>query len=291
MNITIFTATYNRAYLLENLYESLVEQNYTDFEWIIVDDGSTDNTEAIVQAFITENKIAIQYIKQPNKGKHFAINKGVSLASGELFFIVDSDDKLPSNSLEIIVKYHGCYKNEINYGGIAGRKAYFDGKYVGSQKDFAAKFTNALKIRFKYKIEGDLAEVFLTSVLKEFPFPEIENEKFCPEALVWNRIAQKYNLAYFSETTYFCEYIVDGLTAKIVKIRMNAPMASMIHYSELNSYQISDKEKFKSNINFWRFSFNSNLSFIKKLKMINHKTSLIGFPVGLVLFIKDKIIQ
>jgi glycosyltransferase involved in cell wall biosynthesis len=291
MNISIFTATYNRAYLIKNLYESLVQQNYTDFEWIIVDDGSTDNTETVIQDFIKESKIVIRYIKQPNKGKHFAINNGVSVANGKLFFIVDSDDKLPVNSLKIIDRYHKMYQNELNYGGVAGRKAYFDGKFVGSQKDFGARFTNAIKIRFKYKIEGDLAEVFLTSVLKEFPFPENENEKFCPEALVWNRIAQKYDLVYFSETTYFCEYNDDGLTAKIVQIRMKAPIASMTHYSELSNYKINTKEIIKANINFWRFSFNSNLSFIRKNKMINSKFSLIGFPIGLVMFIKDKIKQ
>ncbi len=171
---------------------------------------------------------------------------------------------------------------------MAGRNSYFDGRLVGSQNNFDTVFSNALEIRYKHKIEGDLSEIFLTNVLKEFPFPEIEIEKFCPEALVWNRIAQKYNLLYFSESIYFCEYNDDGLTAKIVKIRMNAPIASMICYSELNSYKIPIKEKIKANINFWRFSFNSNLSFFKKSKMINHTFSLIGFSVGFAMFINDK---
>ncbi len=115
MKITIFTATFNRAYIIKNLYDSLVGQRYVNFEWIIVDDGSTDTTEEIVQTFIKDDKIAIQYIKQSNKGKHFAINKGVSLASGELFFIVDSDDKLPENSLELIVNQHSIHKSKLNY--------------------------------------------------------------------------------------------------------------------------------------------------------------------------------
>jgi glycosyltransferase involved in cell wall biosynthesis len=289
MKITVFTATFNRASLLPTLYSSLVQQTFLDFEWIIVDDGSVDNTEETVKRFIEEGKLNIQYLKQANKGKHFAINKGVSIASGKLFFIVDSDDKLPESSLESIIRYHTIYKKNQKYGGVAGRKSYFDGRYVGTQKNFGTKFTNAIKIRYKHKIEGDLAEVFLTSVLKEHPFPEIEGEKFCPEALVWNRIAQKYKLVYFSECIYFCEYNADGLTSKIVKIRMNSPIASMICYSELSSYKISRVQKLKANINFWRFSFNSNLSFIKKVKMIHPLFTIVGLPLGFCMFIKDKI--
>lgn len=289
MKITIFTATYNRAYLISNLYESICQQTYKNFEWIVIDDGSTDETEKLFSQFINEKKIEIKYITQSNKGKHFAINKGVLNATGTLFFIVDSDDKLPKNSLEKVVSYYQMGKNLPNFGGLAGRNSYFDGQLVGSQNNFDTIFSNALEIRYKHKVEGDLSEVFLTDVLREFPFPEFENEKFCPEALVWNRIAQKYNLLYFSESIYFCEYNDDGLTAKIVKIRMNAPIASMICYGELNGYKIPVKEQIKANINFWRFSFNSNLDFIKKLKLINHSFSIIGFPIGLAMYIVNKL--
>lgn len=288
MKISVFTATYNRAYLIENLYQSLIKQSFINFEWIVVDDGSTDNTEDLFDKFIKENKIDIIYIKQENKGKHFAINKGVSIASGSLFFIVDSDDKLPNESLDKIIHYYNINKDLPNFGGVSGRNSYFDGKLVGSDNNFESIYTNALDIRYKYKIKGDLSEVFLTTVLKEFPFPEIENEKFCPEALVWNRIAQKYNLYYFSEPIYFCEYNKDGLTAKIVKIRMKSPIATMCCYAELCQYDIPIIEKMKANINFWRFSFNSSLSLIKKAQNINHLFTGVGFFLGWLMYIKDK---
>lgn len=289
--ITVFTPTYNRAYIIEKLYNSLCHQTNENFEWLIVDDGSVDKTEFVVNQWITENKINIRYFKQINKGKHFAINNGVSKASGDLFFIVDSDDYLPNNSLERIDFYYQKYKNEPVFGGVSGRRAFFDGTIIGSPKYFEPIFTSIIDIRYKQKIKGDFAEVFLTSVLKEFPFPEIEKEKFCPEALLWNRIAQKYKLICFSENTYFCEYIPDGLTAKIVKIRMTSPIASMICYSELSCYNIPVLQKIKANINFWRFSFNSNLSFLKKIKMVNFFFSIIGFPIGLSMFVNDKIKQ
>ncbi|NJM78917.1 MAG: glycosyltransferase family 2 protein [Flavobacterium sp.] len=288
MLLTIFTPSYNRAYRLNNLYQSLLQQNFHDFEWLIVDDGSIDETEKLVSNFQKENKIEINYYKQDNKGKHIAINKGVSLAKGDLFFIVDSDDRLPDNTLEVIHRKYETIKSNINLVGVAGRKAYFNKKIVGSEKPFNDLITDGLSIRFKNKIQGDLAEVFKTKILKQFPFPEIPNEKFCPEALVWNRIAQKYKLLYFNESIYECEYLEDGLTAKITKIRMRSPIASMLTYSELASYAIPFLGKAKATANYWRFSFHSKLSFLNKLKKVSLLISIIAFPLGCLMYLKDK---
>lgn len=286
--ITIFTPAYNRANKLFKLFESLNNQTVINFEWVIVNDGSQDETEEVVKKFVSETKFKVNYIFQKNAGKHVAINRGVEAAKGDLFFIVDSDDYLPNNAIEIILNKYDIQKNQIHFGGVAGRKTYFDGKMVGSNSRFEDIFSNAIDIRFKKSLQGDLAEVFLTKVLKEYPFPEIENEKFCPEALVWNRIAQKYKLLYFNENIYHCEYLPDGLTAKIVKIRMTSPKASMLTYSELESYKIPLKEKIKANINFWRFSFNSSQAFFKKCKYVNLFFSFIGLPIGFLMYLKDK---
>ena len=102
--ITVFTPTYNRAYSLPRLYESLQKQTFKDFEWLIVDDGSTDNTVDMVTGWSKEGKLTIRYIQMTNGGKHRAINKGVALAKGKLFFIVDSDDWLPYIGFITIMK-------------------------------------------------------------------------------------------------------------------------------------------------------------------------------------------
>ncbi len=286
VKITVFTATYNRAYIIENLYNSLIVQSYKDFEWLIVDDGSTDNTEDLVEKWINEKKVRIRYFVQENSGKHFAINYALGIAKGMYFFIVDSDDILPNNSLEYIENVFGQFENE-GIGGVVGRKAYFNGSYVGSNNNFDTLLSNPLEIRYKYKLSGDLAEVFKTEVLKLFPFPQFENEKFCPEALVWNRIAQDYSFVYFDKAVYNCEYLEDGLTKKITRIRMLSPEASMLHYSELESYNIPFLEKVKANINYWRFSFNSKKSLSKKISKVNLFRSLIGFPIGILFYLND----
>ena len=286
MMITVFTTTYNRAYIIDKLYESLCSQTCPDFEWLIVDDGSTDDTEVLIDSFIAERKINIRYVKQPNGGKHRAINRGVREAKGELFFIVDSDDQLPSDSIAIVSDYYSQVSDDSSFAGVCGLKYYSTGEKVGGEFIYDVLDCNSIDFRFKYKLTGDMGEVFRTSVLKEYPFPEIENEKFCPEALVWNRIALKYRLRYFNRNIYLCDYLPDGLTAKIVKIRMNSPLASLLYYSELYRMPIPFLQKVKAVTNYWRFFFCLHNSFVYKVKQIGI-CSLLLFPLGFLYHLND----
>lgn len=287
MMISVFTATYNRGYTLKKLYDSLCNQSRKDFEWIIVDDGSTDDTDEIVAKWIYENRIKITFFKQKNGGKHRAFNKGVLLAKGELFFNVDSDDYLLPNSLEVIFEKYTTASKKYDIAGVAGRRVYESGAIVGNQT-FNELVSNSLEIRNKFKVTGDLVEVFELKKLKEFPFPEIENEIFCPEALIWYRFATKYKLLFFNQGIYVTEYLADGLTAKITKIRMQSPITSMLFYSELEKYTIPWLQKIKANINFWRFSFNSKKSIYSNLKNVKLFNSIIGLPIGFLMYVKDK---
>jgi glycosyltransferase involved in cell wall biosynthesis len=284
MLITVFTPAYNRAHLLQRLYDSLCSQTFNDFEWLIVDDGSKDNTEDVIKAFIAEDKLNIRFIKQTNGGKHRAINHGVAVARGELFFIVDSDDSLPTDSLQIIYDTYVEIQQDQSFGGVSGLDCDNKGILIGNglPQDFID--CNSIDIRYRYHVMGDMSEVFKTSVMKEFPFPEISDEKFCPEALVWNRIANKYKLRYVNRAIYIAEYQSDGLTSKMVKIRMDSPVASMICYSELNRHHIPFIQKIKAAINYWRFRFCSNDVQKPQLPFIWNWTLLLG----LLMYINDR---
>lgn len=287
--VTVFTPTYNRAYILSKLYESLQKQTYKNFEWLIVDDGSTDETENLIKGFIDDGVIAINYIRQQNGGKHRAINRGVEEAKGELFFIVDSDDYLSEKALERIVYYLDPIRVDSDFVGVCGLKSYFSGEIVGGEKDFEILDCSSIDFRLRHKIKGDMAEVFKTELLKLYPFPDIEGEKFCPEALVWNQIAQKHKFRYFNEKIYFCEYLPDGLTAKIVKMRMNSPKASLLYYSQLCKFKIPFIQKIKAAINYWRFSFNTNdVSMSDKISQIGFFISIISYPIGFAMYLRDK---
>lgn len=286
--ITVFTPSFNRAYTLHKLYESLCEQTYKDFEWVIVDDGSKDNTEELVAEFITEQQINITYHKQQNQGKHIAINKGVELAKGELFFIVDSDDILPKDSLEIIIQKYQAIKDDETIAGLAGRRGYISGGYIGTNKSYDDVIMTSIDFRFKKKIAGDMAEVYKTKVIRQYPFPQFEGERFCPEALVWKRIDQQYKMLWFSDIIYKGEYIPDGLTANIFKVRKNSPKASCLYYAEEAQYDTPAYQKIKSVANYWRFSIYDDISFWEKLQKVPLSKSIIALPVTAALIIKDK---
>ena len=259
--ISILTPTYNRGKLLLPLYESLKNLTFEDFEWLIVDDGSEDDTEQYALSWIAHNiqnaEFPIRYIKKSNGGKHTAINRGVREANGELILILDSDDTLPSDSLATIAQYFEQCKDYKDCAGVCGLMAHHDGQLIGTGFPKDPMYESALQFRYAKKgnVTGDLLEVYKTSVMREFPFPEIENEKFCPESLVWNRIANKYKLFCFNKVVYYRDYLEGGLTSKIVKIRMKSPIASTMTYAEMLDYNISLKWKIRSAINYWRFKY------------------------------------
>ena len=259
--ISILTPTYNRGKLLLPLYDSLKNLTFKDFEWLIVDDGSEDDTEQYALSWIAHNienaEFPIRYIKKSNGGKHTAINRGVREASGELILILDSDDTLPEDSLATIAQYYEQCKGYKDCAGVCGLMAHHDGQLIGTGFPKDPMYESALQFRYAEKgnVTGDLLEVYKTSVMREFPFPEIENEKFCPESLVWNRIANKYKLFCFNKVVYYRDYLDGGLTSKIVRIRMNSPIASTMTYAEMLDYNISLKWKIRSAINYWRFKY------------------------------------
>lgn len=211
--LTVFTPTYNRGYIIGKLYESLKSQTKKDFEWIVIDDGSTDNTELLFQNWIKEeNEFKITYLKKKNGGKHRAINDALEIAKGELFFIVDSDDFLIYEAVEKIIAWEKDINNKNNYAGIAGNKGKNKETIIG--ETFLGNWIDATSLeRNKYNIRGDKAEVFYTDVLRKFKFPVFEGENFITENVVWNRIAYEgYKIRWFNEIIYICDYLGDGLT-------------------------------------------------------------------------------
>ncbi|MDE5562400.1 MAG: glycosyltransferase family 2 protein [Clostridiales bacterium] len=215
MTVTVFTPTFNRAYILPRLYESLCAQTCKDFEWIIVDDGSSDNTEELVGEWTNnDNGFDIIYEKKQNGGKHRAINVGVQKARGELFFIVDSDDHLTPEAVELLVRWLGDLDDSHKFAAISGARGrdvstYIGGVFKGNNDYVDAKNTE----REKHNLTGDKAEAYITSVLKKYPFPEFDGENFITEEVVWNAIAYDgYYVRWYKDIIYICDYLDDGLT-------------------------------------------------------------------------------
>lgn len=254
MKITVFTPTYNRANLLPRLYESLKKQSFNDFEWLIVDDGSTDGTCDLVDGWIKEKQIDIRYYYQENGGKHRAINRGAQLANGEWFFIVDSDDYLPDNSLEIANKWLKTVEDDDSFAGVSGMR-----RINGNIPKVDFEVLDLSPLRINEYIRVDKAEIFKTAILNEYPFPDIPGEKFCAEGLIWSRIGLRYKLRYFNEVIYFCEYLDEGLTKSSLKNRRRNPTYASMIYREQMRNMPALKEKIRAAINYWRFVWFSKL--------------------------------
>lgn len=228
--ITIFTPTYNRCNLLNRIYESLKAQTVRDFEWLIVDDGSSDNTEEIVNSWICEQAINIRYIRKKNGGKHTAFNMGVQNAEGELFFCVDSDDFAPETCVENILKAWNK-ANDLNIAGIIGKKTDTDDKLLCGEFPKEILSVTTYDLVRKHQCYGEKSMVYRTDVLKKFPYPEIENERFIGECVVYDRIDQEYTMLLLDEVLTICEYQPDGLTGTIFSTMLKNPTGYKIYHS------------------------------------------------------------
>ena len=234
---TVFTPTYNRADTLQKLYDSLKSQTYKNFEWLVIDDGSTDNTENLFAKWKDEkNGFNIRYIKIQNGGKQRAVNKALDIAKGKMFFIVDSDDYLPENSIQKIFGFEQTIKNFEGFAGVSGYKAYDLENCVGTKlnKEYVdCKNTQ----RQYYNLLGDKSEVYYTDLLKRYKFPEIPGEKFVSERVVWDKIAASdYKIRWFNEITYICEYLDGGLTNQGVDLYKKNPKGYLVFVRNMNKY-------------------------------------------------------
>ena len=149
---------------------------------------------------------------------------------------------------------------------------------------------NSIELRKRLHIKGDMAEVFRTEILKQYPFPEFENEKFMSEAIVWNRIAQIYKLRYFPIVIYICEYLADGLTKSIRKHHRESPKGSMLFYNEImKSPMFGFVSKVKAAINYWRYTIGIPI-YRRKDKLQPIWWSILLFPFAYYYFVKDKLV-
>ena len=200
--ITVFTPTYNRAYILSNLYHSLQRQSYRDFEWLIVDDGSADDTETLVASWQKEgNFFPIRYCKQENGGKCRAINRGLKEADGELFFTVDSDDYLTDDALWKVAKWESELPKNQNFCAIAANRG--TSPTETPNRLFAGQYLDGSAFT-RYELndgnQGERAFIFYTDIHKKYLYPEFPGEKFLTEAVTWDQMAHDgYKMRFFND--------------------------------------------------------------------------------------------
>lgn len=245
-NLTVLTATYNRSQMLSRLYESLKAQTKKSFDWLIVDDGSEDDTGVLVKRWAKDSPFAIYYIKKENGGKHTALNVGIREIKSELTFIVDSDDQLIAKAVEIILDYHEIYKAE-NLCGYSFFRKTSAGEYQhkGMLPENGIK-ENFVQCRINRNLSGDMAEVWYTHCLLEYPFPEYRGEKFIGEDTVWLQMAANYEMRFFSDAIYISDYLPGGLTDTRRKRNIESPKGCVARAEVFLESKVAFKYKIKA---------------------------------------------
>lgn len=289
MKFTIFTPTYNRKELLKKLYKSLKKQTFKDFEWIIVDDGSSDNTKEVVEKFLQEKILDIKYFYKENGGKQRAYNFGVEKAQGELFICLDSDDEYIENGLETILKYWEKVENKKEIAGMGYLSVYPDGKIIGTKFPKNEMIETQFDIYNKFGVKGDKGLMFRTKIIRQFPFPVFEGEKFTTEAVVYNRISENYKLFYINEKIEIKEYQNDGLTSKYNDLLLRNPKGQALYHNEKNRHNMNFKEKLLNNAVYYKFCKVAKYNFSKIFKESESKIFLLlALPIGIYMTLKNK---
>lgn len=285
MRITVFTPTYNRAYIIEKLYRSLQHQTFRDFEWLIVDDGSTDNTADIVAIWQHEgNDFPIRYYKKENGGKCRAINYGVDRAEGELFFNVDSDDYLTDDALEKIDLWEHTLPKDGKFCGVVGNLGTSATETPNTPWPEPYRDANLLERYADYcdhPIDGERAWVFYTEIQKRYKYPEFNGENFITPAVAWNRMAHDgYLVRIFDDIIWIYEYQPDGLTASGNKRFINHPQGHGLWLREKEEF-IGDSLRKKMKM--W-YTFYCDHTFCEEQYRITKKqcAEYIGAPIPFI---------
>lgn len=287
--ITIFTPAYNRAYILPKLYESLCAQTCMDFEWLVVDDGSTDETKSLIENYklqITNYtpSFEIRYIKQENGGKHTAINRGLKDAKGELFFIVDSDDRLTPDAVETICKDWDAVKDK-NLCGISYLRGYSDGMVIGDGYPEADhSIANFIDMRYNKGIGGDKAEVWVTDIMKQFLYPKFEGERFFGES--WNFIQQSegHDMLWVNKIIYICEYLEGGLSLSGRSLRIKCPNGGREMSKITMSKRFSLKTRLKNAMLYVAYSYFAKNTLREMLEVEQKSLVVSMLPAGWALY-------
>ena len=284
MMITVLTPTFNRGGL-QSLWNSLQKQTVKDFEWLVVDDGSTDGTKNLITQLQEKSDFPIRYIYKNNGGKHTALNVGIQTICSELTFIVDSDDCVTDDAIESILKIHKKYRSQNNICGYAFLRAFPDGKVNGKKFDVDEKIGSYIDVRVNGDDTGaDKAEVFKTHCLKEFPFPEYPNEKFLGEDLVWVRMARKYEMVHINKAIYVGNYLEDGLTNNRRKHNIASPIGCMHRAEEFMESDLKTRYRIKGGLQYIVYGRFAGVKVVDLIRKSRHKVlATLCTPGGLFL--------
>lgn len=285
--LTVFTPTYNRAHTIGRTYESLCRQTSKDFCWLVVDDGSVDNTKELVGKWIKEDKIPIRYIYQQNQGMHGAHNTAYRNIDTELNTCIDSDDYMPDDAVEKIISFWKKYGSK-KYAGIIGLDATSDGKLIGEPFPEELKATTLRGYYENLHGRGDKKMIYRTEVIKKYPpYPLFEDERYVGLAYLYNMIDVDYQLLVSNHVYVIVEYQDDGSSRSMWKQYWKNPKG----FAFLRKFDMmqtkSWKRKIQNNIHYVSHSIRSKNRYFLVESPMKWLTLVCIIP-GIILYCVNK---
>lgn len=266
--LTLFTPTYNRADKLLRLYDSLRRQDCHDFEWLIIDDGSTDNTTEIATAFVEESHFSVRYIRKENGGKHTAYNLALVEAKGEWFLCVDSDDFLAENAIsKLLTKLQTLNKQN----GLIAYKEDVNGKRLSGQFPQGVTQEKMHRLGMVHGCSGEFTLVFSTSFAQKFPFPVFPGERFVTECVVYDQMDLVADMTLFPEVITICEYQADGYSQNANAVMKKNPNGYCLYFLQRIDLQVKLLPRIIHAGKYWCFRWickNKALKYNRKHKLL-----------------------
>jgi len=278
--ITVFTPTFNRVHLLPRLYDSLCKQTSGDFSWLIIDDGSSDGTQELVKQWQAEKKIEIEYHYKENGGMHTGHNVAYRRIKTELNVCIDSDDYMPKDAVEKIVRFWNDLEDKQNYSGFVGLDVTEDGAIIGTKIPEDLKRGSYLNL---YKsVTGDKKFVLVTEEVNKYPlYPEYKNEKLVPLGILYIMMGEEKDFAFTNDVYCVVEYQEDGSTNSIFKQYRESPLGFAYARKIILKYDRSFASQFKTYLHLISSSiFAKDISLA--FKNVNPVKSLLVLPFGLL---------
>lgn len=283
--LSIVTPVYNREKLLKNCFMSLLEQTCTDFEWIIVDDGSEDNTLKVAESF--EAPFDIIVITKLNSGKHTALNASHYSIHGKYVLILDSDDKLIPSAVEDVINGWKIFDSQDEIGIVTFLKG-IDEQHPScmAYPEDERKPVDIIRYKRKCITSNDACEVIRTELFKKYPFPEFEGEKFLSESALWNKVGFSHKCVYINTVIYLADYLEDGLTKSGKPMRIKNPYGGMYTSNICMCRKNFLKNRIKNGLLYNCYSFFAKMRFREALIQNDSKLLMcLCRPMGFALYL------
>lgn len=291
--ISVLTPAYERAATLPRLYESLVRQSFRDFEWIVVDDGSRDETGELVRGWVDSAPFAIDYRWQENRGKNVAVNRAVETARGKFCAVMDSDDWYAPEALHCMLS---CWESipaarREEFANVEGLCADPEGEVIGDRFPADVFDSNVFEVEFRHGVSGDKVGMYRRDILREFPFPE-DLGWYVSEGLVWNRIAARWSSRFVNQVWGYKEYLAGGITDRNEELHRLLTAARLAYWREFAAMPrpMPPLTRLRANANSVRYSRWEGISARRAIAdAATPGWAAIGAPLGLLLYARDRV--